>query len=394
MPQPIVLQDTSGLGSGIQIAGGALAQALAQRQQAQRMQRQQEQYSSILSETIGQLDANASPMEYMNAVNKAISKGLPVDQALTASKLYEPAIKEKLKTEGQLALARQFGLLGGESYVDVQEGIQREVASQGLDFNNISEDKLVRMQAIPSLKDYAKAELERRGLQDKRETKLWEYKPTQKFLETVEEEAKDAEFGNEVAKEVETLVRSGEVSPDKLRVFLASKYGENVPFLFSGEAAKLKFLEKLQAKGLKNYFPRPTEKEFFFINAAQAQLGKTDEANLAVAKIQQKFNDIPLQAARFSQEVIEENGGVPPRNIAAKVREKMKEHKNELINESAKIVQRYGNEKEKRIANQHLGIKGETVEALAVEGYNVGDVAKDTETGEEYIFTGRQWVRR
>lgn len=215
-----------------------------------------------------------------------------------------------------------------------------------------SDEKLSKELSNKKVRPFVESEFKRRELLSKKESDLWNYKPTQKFLTDVEENATEAEFSNQVADEIISLAPN--VDPKNIRTFLASKFGENLPFLFTTESGSLKFLEKLQAKGLKNIFPRPTEKEFMFINSAQAQLGKTPEANIAIANLQKRFNNIPIKSADFTQEVIRENGGVPPRNIQAQVRKKMNSYKDSLINEAASISYKYGEGQDKLRAMKYL----------------------------------------
>ena len=47
------------------------------------------------------------------------------------------------------------------------------------------------------------------------------------------------------------------------------------------------------------------------MNSAQAQLGKTPEANRAVIGLQRKFAQIPQKAQEFKNEIIKENLGNP-----------------------------------------------------------------------------------
>lgn len=229
-------------------------------------------------------------------------------------------------------------------------------AQAGLGLSRMSDEDLVVMQGSPSPRHQALAqgEQKRREGIEKRNEALWNYGPTKKILDTIQEEAHDAEFGNEVADEVLKLVDEEKVSPSNLRNLAASKWGENLPFLFSKEAASLKFLEKLQAKGLKAIFPRPTEKEFLFINTAQAQLGKSDDANRAVANLQKKFNEIPLRTAEFAQEVIDENGGNPPRDIGERIRKKARAYKNSLITDSAALTYEFGDDTQRAQAKSYL----------------------------------------
>lgn len=408
MPAPIVIGDLSGLGRGIAGAGSALAQALQQRNQYQRQQQQQQKYNSILNQTLGGLSPEASPMEIMAAGRMAIAQGAPPDVVNQSMQMYKPQLQEYFKAQSQLQSQRQLlselGIFSGptgQTYGDSAEQLQVSADRSGGNLSRFSDDQLIAMQAIPKLKDFAKAELDRRENVNKKEKDLWDYKPTQKYLETIESEAKDAEFLDQVSREVENLVKQGNVDPKNMRVFLASQFGEKIPFLFSEDTAKLKFLEKLQAKGLKNYFPRPTEREFFFMNAAQAQLGKSNEANLAIAQLQRKFDAIPIKAAEYAQEVIQENGGAPPRDLPRKVSEKMKSFKKELIDDSAKIVSKYGSDKEKKAADLRLGKEakegksvGNIVKQLPMTGIKKGTKATDQATGEIFIFDGIQWNKQ
>lgn len=237
----------------------------------------------------------------------------------------------------------------------------------------LSDEKLTSMLGNKKLRAFAEPELKRRELLSKKESDLWNYKPTQKFLTDVEENASEAEFGNQVADEIISIAPN--VDPQNLRTFLTSKFGENLPFLFTEDSASLKFLEKLQAKGLKTIFPRPTEKEFMFINTAQAQLGKTPQANIAVANLQKKFNNIPIKIADITQEVIKENGGVPPRNLPAKVRKKMSSYKDSLITDAASITFKYGEGQNKLQAMKYLKDKGSPIASGKQE--LTEDVARD-----------------
>ena len=88
MPAPIIWQDTSGLGQGISQAGGALGQALGQIMQQKRSQAQQQQYGSILDQTLGGLPEDASPLQVTQALTQAVNQGVPNDIVQNYGTLY------------------------------------------------------------------------------------------------------------------------------------------------------------------------------------------------------------------------------------------------------------------------------------------------------------------
>jgi len=103
MPSPIIYDRDSALRQGLSTGFGALAQGLqqnvmqkqaeehrlrqldeAEKQRIRLQQEKQEQtqkYGSILSETLGQLSEDASPIDYARAYSSAISQGLPLEMA-------------------------------------------------------------------------------------------------------------------------------------------------------------------------------------------------------------------------------------------------------------------------------------------------------------------------
>lgn len=128
MPAPIILQDTSGLARGITGAGSALAQALQFRAQAktrtqeqERLEAKNQQYGSILDQTLGTLEEGASPLQVTQALTAAVNQGVPVDTARNYGTLY--ATLEKSRKEGppgpdQIAgMANLFGKFGMEEDV-------------------------------------------------------------------------------------------------------------------------------------------------------------------------------------------------------------------------------------------------------------------------------------
>jgi hypothetical protein len=266
------------------------------------------------------------------------------------------------------ARAQQGGAINTPQQVpnqQLQGSQQTQVAStqpvqkKTNDIQEIPEDQLVSMSALGGASEkFASAEIKRRESKAKKDEALWNYKPTQDFIQNIEEQARSSATATEVYDEFIKLAQSGEISPSKLQNFAASKFGEKLPFLYSPATAQAKLLEKLEAAGMKDIFPRPTEREFFFINSAQAQLGKTDAANVAVAQLNKRFAQIPIRAAEFTQDVIKENGGVPPRDLTAKVRKKMDDYRKDLLDESASISFEYGDKADRKKSAEFLHTKG------------------------------------
>lgn len=354
------------LADTISQSGGHLAQGYLQK-----LENQQAQTSFAVLK-----DPNATPIQKVIAHAKLPNRLKKHSGALWAAVLAPEA--EAFINQNQL---KKFGIdfKTGESNPDQPEqtieksednsegNIENPKQNDNIPSNKnsiqeLSDEQLVAMSALGGASEkLASGELKRREVRIKKDEALWNYKPTQDFIKDIEEQARSASTATQVADEFINLAKSGEISPSNLRNFAASKFGDNLPFLYSPATAQAKFLEKLQAAGLKDIFPRPSEKEFFFINSAQAQLGKTDAANVAVAELQKKFAQIPIRAADFTQEVIKDNGGVPPRNLTAEVRKKMDAYRKDLVDQSASIAFEYGDKAERKKAADFLHTKGKNL---------------------------------
>jgi len=352
MPQPIVYQKDQGLIQGILGGSQALASGIGQyqenkklEQERQRQSAEQQKQNTILGNVLSQFSPDATPMQKAQLI---MGSQLSPENKKIAFSIIEPELKETAKVQAASAERRNISnsLFNQDNY----EGELKVKTPQG----NIGENEIAQLISSPfesnrKLGEHYQKQLEK---EEKKVTDLWNYKPNQKFLENVETEAKEAEFGNQIADEIIKIAPTA--NPKDIRTFLASRYGENLPFLFTPESASLKLLEKYQAKGLRQIFQRPTQAEFFFINSAQAQLGKTPEANVAVANLQKKFNNIPIRVANITDQVIKENGGVPPRDLAAKVRNKSKTIQEENTIDAAAITYKYGTGDDKQKAYEYL----------------------------------------
>jgi hypothetical protein len=115
MPSPIILRDLSGLGAGISSAGSALGEALStriktQREKQEKLEKETKQ-NTILAETIGTLDENSSPIDFLKQSQLAISRGVPVESVVTQAKLYEPYLKQKLEDSSNEGFLQKLGLM-------------------------------------------------------------------------------------------------------------------------------------------------------------------------------------------------------------------------------------------------------------------------------------------
>ena len=79
-----------------------------------------------------------------------------------------------------------------------------------------------------------------------RESDLWSF--NKDYIKGLDEAAEGAFFQQEIANEVESLLDTGNVDPSNVRTFLASKYGEDLPFLFTEGYIKIKILRKATGK--------------------------------------------------------------------------------------------------------------------------------------------------
>jgi len=304
-------------------------------------------------------DPNSTPIQKAMAFSK-----LPADTKKSSSPVWASILGPQAQSEANQQELQRLGF-GIPSPVNMEgkttEAVSPPVSSKK-NIQDATDEQLVTMSAIggPAEK-IAQGELKRRETQYKKDEALWNYKPTQDYIKDIEEQARAGMTAVEAADGFINLAQSGEISPSNLRNLAASKFGDSLPFLYTPATAQAKFLEKVQAAGLKDIFPRPTEKEFFFINGAQAQLGKSNAANISVAQLQKKFAEIPIRAADFTQEVIQEHGGVPPRDLTAKVRKKMENYKKNLIDDSASISFEYGDLAQRKEAAGFLHTKGKNL---------------------------------
>lgn len=162
MVSPIIFQDQSGLAQGISQAGGALAQALKERGIEKRKEQQRTQYGSVLSDVLGQLGPNSSPIEVTQAFSSAMSQGVPIDvikdftvlqSTLQKSQAGRPPGPDQIMTMSNLF--KKFGMpediaqRNAELWAQLTTGGQTEMAKLLVD--QISRSQFSQNQENPML---------------------------------------------------------------------------------------------------------------------------------------------------------------------------------------------------------------------------------------------------
>jgi len=95
MPAPIIYDKLPGLNEALGNVGSAFGAAIQQGSQQRQQAAKQRKYGSILEETIGSIDENASPLQITQALTQAVNQGLPTEIAQQYGSLYATLQKTK-----------------------------------------------------------------------------------------------------------------------------------------------------------------------------------------------------------------------------------------------------------------------------------------------------------
>ncbi len=120
----LVFEDPQGWNQALTQGGGALAQALGQRLGRNMQAKREKGYGTILEEAFTDLGEEATPQQYQSALTKAISQGVPFDQAVKYGDLYSKLRRAEPKT-----------LLQGKSVDEISDvfqnfGMDKDVADR------------------------------------------------------------------------------------------------------------------------------------------------------------------------------------------------------------------------------------------------------------------------
>lgn len=185
----IILPDLSGLAQGISSAGSILGQALQQRrlqqkeeqlisQQKRDILERQSQYGSILENTLGALEENASPIQITKALTSAVNQGLPTDIANQYGTLYAtlqksrpnmPPGPEQVTTMANLfkkfGMPEEIASRNAELWANLTTGGQTEMAK-------LLVDQIARNQYSPAIESINYSSLDTNNLLRPEETQV------------------------------------------------------------------------------------------------------------------------------------------------------------------------------------------------------------------------------
>lgn len=407
MPSVITYDKDAALRQGITSAGSALGNAMAYNAQQKNLEEQRQnqmreaeaknqQYGTILSETLSTLPQDASAMDIVGKFTEMANKGVPMEYLKGIFPLIEPQIKGSIQSDQQRMFLESMGLApprSAESRIPKQmqfEGMaqpgipqpaspmgqaiqpvqqpaaqmnpmqsqQQPIPQQNV-FQRATEDQLIAMQSsgIPQIQQGAKAEQDRRNSERKdfRADRDFAYKRAGKFLENIDESRKTVGDQSEALNLMENAVKEGNTeffSKDNFANFLG-KYGEG---LRTAKGAQLLNAQKeFLVSDIGRVGNRPNMWIEQQISGALTKIGRSDEANLTVVEALRSRNDRDKKRIEVTDALEQqymkppsEGGlGYVPGNIASLVDQAMKPYNEQIQKRLAYKIRQY-NEMENR----------------------------------------------
>lgn len=194
-------------------------------------------------------------------------------------------------------------------------------------------DKLDKKINDPSLSPDIKERLRER--RDKIEEKLEKrqetlHKETNDFYKQVHKESRGAQTNNKRLGRMEELVWRGNLSHPMFASVLDSVskgvfgFGIDLSWLTSPDSQEFKKLSTDFLKEAKDIFgSRLTDADVKYFLQTVPTLSQTDHGKLRVISNLKNFNDAALKKKDIMDQIIEENGGIRPRNLESLTEERM-----------------------------------------------------------------------
>lgn len=323
LPQFDLAQELGrGLGTGIQTGLGSLLENKINQMTKQQdfnlknqlaQQQQQQTYNSLLQYGLDPAKAQAI--------------------AGLSDKLASPLIKDLIDQQG---MARFQEALGGQ--VPPQEGM----ATQSTQKPSIEQRREAARFLSPGQRDRLerqleheeKLDLQKRKLQNAEESELWKY--SKDYIDTTEKEASTADQFLNIINQQKELDKTGKVNGPLLTKLLESV---GLEALLTPESQFFKKAESSFVRGAKDvYGGRVTNYELQAFMRQFPTLRNTAEGRMIIYRaLENQFKGAKIKND-IKNEIIEENGGKPPRNIRALVDKRSKEALDDLANDTLSLI--------------------------------------------------------
>jgi hypothetical protein len=205
---------------------------------------------------------------------------------------------------------------------------------------------------------------ENRGISFKGEEEIAkkEVEASEKYLGEIREKYNRARTLEPVFEELKDTVRAGGTDAfsagnladigQKMGGFLGTTFNAIGKALESGETGKFRALSKKLLDEMKDIFGgqiRVKELEVFL--SMLPEIGKSKEANLAAIDVLQRLSTASTMFYDTAQEIIQNNGGKIPRNLADQVQNQLRPVISDLAKDITKTTTKFGKENKKLTQN-------------------------------------------
>lgn len=345
MPAPIIIEDMSGLSQGIAGAGSALAQALQYRAQ---QNQQQEALKTFQDELILSPD---DPNALSRAFAKALSAGgNRTDLMMLADQHQQVRKQNAFRTAFDIAMDA-----GGMATEGGQHAFLQAYSREGGD----------PLPAMKYFSDYNKIDPEKKST----------YNQNQKMIAGISSDAKKAKSMLKESDNVLAAIQSRKL-PGR---GIMGSITENIYDLFNAapkEVQRLKSIAKrsiLEMGDLKGF--RLTDQKLKFLEDNLFNPRKSREENEEAFRLwRDLLQDYVNYEGAVSQILSEDKDAIYDPTLESRI--------SDVLHSATTKAPGEDEAKEK------------VVDKLSNTGYKKGDVAKNTETGEKFIYNGTRWIKQ